>query len=127
MSSAYNERATMPDHESLEGEGSPCPAVKTPGYVTVFQDGRWNCNRCGYLCDPPAVAEQPGWNLSVDLRRAAISVVLAADSTDLPFHYGTGIMLLWDRLTGLEGTAALALARRLADSPNPVTAHVPPM
>lgn len=75
---------------------------------------------------PAPDEEAPDGIVDLDLRRAAISVVLAADTTDLPFHYGTGVMLLWERLTGLEGTAALTLARQLADSPTPVTAHVAP-
>lgn len=71
------------------------------------------------------VPEYP--DLSVDLRRAATTVVNSQDpTTGWPFHYETGVVTLWEALTGLEGEPALALARQLADSPTPVTAHATP-
>lgn len=120
----------MPEHLPVAADaalgdrpGTPCKGCSVPGYVTVFTDGRWHCNWCGFTCDapPPAVPLT-----EVDLTAAALWVLGLRDDPLLQSCY-RGALGTWAIMLSMDDEQALAHAETLAAAgAAPVRATVPP-
>lgn len=120
------ETALMPAHTvpSSLGDTVPCRAVQIGGYVHVQDDGRWHCNRCGYVCDAPEDGKDPE-----QFGISAAAGFLVAIESDPGIGELERIMArtLWSVLTGLSDDEGVAYAQRLTEQTRATIAVIPPL